>query len=257
VKAVILAGGLGTRLREETEFRPKPMVEIGGKPILWHIMKIYAYYGIKDFVICTGYRGNVIKEYFLNYEALCNDFTIQLGGSAPVEFHGAHLESEWQVTVVDTGMGTETGGRVKLVEPFIDGDRFMVTYGDGLADIDVRALLEFHKSHGRLATITAVQPISRFGVLDVASDGRVVSFKEKPKSEDWVSGGFFVFEREVFKYVDVEHVLEREPLEALAREGELKAYRHEGFWQPMDTHREFTMLNDLWLKDAPWKVWDL
>ena len=257
MKAVILAGGLGTRLREETEFRPKPMVEIGGKPILWHIMKIYAYYGVKDFVICTGYRGNVIKEYFLNYEALSNDFTIHLGNRESVEFHGAHLESEWQVTVVDTGQETQTGGRVKLIEPFIDGDRFMVTYGDGLADIDIRGLLAFHERHGRLATITAVQPLSRFGVLDVGADGAVRSFKEKPKSEDWVSGGFFVFEREVFKYLDVEHVLEREPLEALAREGELRAYHHEGFWQPMDTHREFTMLNELWERDAPWKVWDL
>jgi glucose-1-phosphate cytidylyltransferase len=255
VKAVILAGGLGTRLREETEFRPKPMVEIGGKPIIWHIMKIFAHHGIDDFVVCAGYRGNVIKEYFLNYEALCNDYTIHLGNRESLEFHGAHQESAWQVTVVDTGHGTETGGRVKLIEPFIDGDRFLVTYGDGLADVDIGALLDFHQSHGRLATLTAVQPLSRFGVVDIAPEGDVLAFREKPRYEDWVNGGFFVFEREVFDYLDVSHVLEREPFQALAKDGQLKAYRHRGFWQPMDTHREFTMLNELWLKDAPWKVW--
>jgi glucose-1-phosphate cytidylyltransferase len=256
MQAVILAGGLGTRLREETEFRPKPMVEIGGKPIMWHIMKIYAHYGITDFVVCTGYRGTVIKEYFLDYVALTNDYTIHLGSKDSIEFHGTHSESEWEVTVVDTGIGTETGGRVKLVEPFIDGDRFMVTYGDGLADIDVEALLGFHESHGRLATMTTVQPFSRFGVVDVGPDQDVLSFREKPRYQDWVNGGFFVFQREVFDYLDVSHVLEREPLEALVRAGQLKAYQHRGFWQPMDTHREFTMLNDLWQKDPPWKVWE-
>ncbi len=256
MKLVILAGGLGTRLREETEFRPKPMVEIGGKPILWHIMKIFAHYGINDFIICTGYRGNVIKEYFLNYEALTNDFTIHLGNKGSIQFHGSHLESDWRVTVVDTGAETETGGRVKLIEPFIDDDRFMVTYGDGLADIDIKQLLNFHHEHGRLATLTAVQPLSRFGMMSVADDGSVSRFKEKPKTDDWVNGGFFVFERQVFDYLHVSHVLEQQPLEALARDGELMAFRHQGFWQPMDTHREFAMLNALWLKNAPWKVWE-
>jgi glucose-1-phosphate cytidylyltransferase len=256
MKAVILAGGLGTRLREETEFRPKPMVEIGGKPIMWHIMKIYAHYGITEFVVCAGYKGGVIKEYFLNYEALSNDYTIRLGARDSLEFHGSHSESKWEVTVVDTGHGTETGGRVKLVEPFVGGDRFMVTYGDGLADVDVRALLDFHESHGRLATMTTVRPFSRFGVVEIGPDGDVFSFREKPRYEDWVNGGFFVFEREVFDYLDMGHILEREPLQALAKDGQLKAYRHDGFWQPMDTHREFTMLNDLWIHDAPWKVWD-
>lgn len=255
MKAVILAGGLGTRLREETEFRPKPMVEVGGRPILWHIMKIFAHHGISDFVVCAGYRSNVIKEYFLNYEALSTDYTIHLGNRESLEFHGSHQESEWRVTVVDTGHGTETGGRVKLVEPFVDGDRFMVTYGDGLADIDIKALLNFHASHGKLATITSVQPLSRFGVLDIGPGGEVGSFQEKPRYEDWVNGGFFVFEREVFEYIDVTNVLEREPLQSLAKDGQLMAYQHRGFWQPMDTHREFTMLNDLWVQGAPWKVW--
>jgi glucose-1-phosphate cytidylyltransferase len=232
------------------------MVEIGGKPILWHIMKIFAHFGIKDFIVCTGYRGNVIKDYFLNYEALSNDFTIHLGQKDSIQFHGSHLESEWQVTVVDTGMDTETGGRVKLIEPFIDSDRFMVTYGDGLADIDIKELLNFHQQHGRLATLTAVQPLSRFGMISVTDEGEVSSFKEKPKTDGWVNGGFFVFERQVFDYLQVSHVLERQPLEALARDRELMAFRHRGFWQPMDTHREFTMLNALWQKTAPWKVWE-
>lgn len=256
MKAVILAGGLGTRLREETEFRPKPMVEIGGKPIMWHIMKIYAHYGVTDFVVCAGYKGSVIKEYFLNYEVLSSDYTVRLGARDSIEVHGNHAESEWTVTVVDTGYGTETGGRVKLIEPFIDTDSFMVTYGDGLADIDVGALVAYHESHGRLATMTTVRPFSRFGVVDIAPDGDVVSFQEKPRYEDWVNGGFFVFDRQVFDYLEVSHVLEREPMQALAKDGQLKAFRHDGFWQPMDTHREFTMLNDLWLHEAPWKVWD-
>jgi len=255
VKAVILAGGLGTRLREETEFRPKPMVEIGGKPILWHIMKVFAYHGITDFVICAGYRANVIKEYFLNYEALNNDFTVHLGNKHDIIFHDSHLESEWRVTVVDTGLDTQTGGRIKRVEPYIEEDTFLASYGDGLADIDVTALLAFHRSHGRLATATAVNPMSRFGVLSVTDGGEVATFNEKPRMTEWVSGGFFVFERGVFEYLDADCTLEREPLASLSRDSELMAYRHTGFWQPMDTHREFTLLNDLWDRDPPWKLW--
>jgi glucose-1-phosphate cytidylyltransferase len=256
LKAVILAGGLGTRLREETEFRPKPMVEIGGKPILWHIMKFYSHYGIRDFVICVGYRGNDIKEYFLNYEALSNDFTIHLGGKTAVEFHGKHCESEWTVTVVDTGLGTNTGGRVKQIEPFIDDDEFLVTYGDGLADIDLDALIRTHRQHGRIATVTTVQPTIRFGILEVAPDGTVMSFREKPKSEDWVSAGFFVFSRRVFDYLNGDVVLEQEPLRLLTKDGQLMAYRHYGFWQPMDTYREFLLLEDLWDHGGrPWQVW--
>jgi glucose-1-phosphate cytidylyltransferase len=255
VKAVILAGGLGTRLREETEFRPKPMVEIGGKPILWHIMKVFAFHGITDFVICVGYRGNVIKEYFLNYEALNNDFTIHLGNKHDIVYHDTHLESDWRVTVVDTGLETQTGGRVKRIEPFIDDDTFVVTYGDGLADIDVGALIAFHRGHGRVATVTAVQPTSRFGLLNLDQDARVATFNEKPQTDDWVNGGFFVFERGVFDYLDDACTLEREPLAALTRAEQLMAYRHTGFWQPMDTHREFTLLNELWERNPPWKLW--
>jgi glucose-1-phosphate cytidylyltransferase len=255
VKVVILAGGLGTRLREETEFRPKPMVEVGGKPVLWHIMKLYAHYGFLDFVICAGYRGSMIKEYFLNYEALTNDFTIQLGSRKDIAFHGAHLESDWAVTVVDTGAETPTGGRVKRIEPFVDEPTFMVTYGDGLADVDVGALLAFHRAHGRLATLTAVQPVSRFGILDLAPDGTVEAFREKPRSLDWVNGGFFVFERGVFDYLCDDHVLEQQTLEGLTRDGQLVAYRHDGFWQPVDTYRELNLLNGLWAKGAPWRCW--
>ena len=256
MKAVILAGGLGTRLREETEFRPKPMVEVGGKPILWHIMKIFAHYGIMDFVIPIGYRGEVIRDYFLNYEARTNDFTVHLGRTHEIEYHSSHLESDWRVTVVDTGADTQTGGRVKRVEQFIDSGRFLVTYGDGLADVDVAALLAFHESHGRLATITTVRPMTRFGVVDLDDDGTVQRFREKPQTDDYVNAGFFVFEPRVLDYFDEDCILEREPLEALAKDGQLAAYRHEGFWQPMDTYREFTMLNQIWAaNEAPWKVW--
>jgi glucose-1-phosphate cytidylyltransferase len=257
VRAVILAGGLGTRLREETEFRPKPMVEVGGRPILWHIMKLFAHHGVADFVVCTGYRGEVIKEYFLNYEARNNDFTITLGRSRDIEFHDQHLESDWRVTVAETGADTQTGGRVKRIERYVgDDDRFMVTYGDGLADVDVSRLLRFHQAHGRLATITTVRPLSRFGVVDLLPDHQVKQFREKPQVDDWVSAGFFVFEREVFDYLAPDSVLERDPLEALAKDSQLVAYQHDGFWQPMDTYRESKLLNELWASGRPpWKVW--
>ncbi|MGH9165056.1 MAG: glucose-1-phosphate cytidylyltransferase, partial [Acidimicrobiales bacterium] len=245
-----------TRLREETEFKPKPMVEVGNRPIIWHIMKIFAHHGIDDFVVCTGYRGNVIKEYFLNYEALSNDVSVHLGSQHRVSYHGAHDESHWRVTVVDTGAETNTGGRVKRIQPFIEDDLFIVTYGDGLADVDLPALLAFHAAHGRLATLTAVQPLLRFGIVDIDGDGVVGTFREKPRSEDWVSGGFFVFDRRVFDYLGPDQVLEEEPLQNLAKDGELMAYQHRGFWQPMDTFRELTMLNEAWDNGAPWKVWD-
>jgi glucose-1-phosphate cytidylyltransferase len=256
MKVVLLAGGLGTRLREETEFRPKPMVDVGGKPILWHIMKNFASFGFTDFVICIGYRGDVIKDYFLNYEARTNDFTVHLGSKDQIEYHGAHEESDWTVTVVETGAETETGGRVKRVARFLEGERFMVTYGDGLADVDIQALLRFHENHGRVATITTVRPLSRFGVLDLEEDGIVRKFREKPQTDDYVSAGFFVFEPELLDYLDDECTLEREPLERLASERQLASYRLEGFWQPLDTFREFEMLNDLWdTGKAPWKMW--
>ena len=254
---IILCGGRGTRLRDANESLPKPLVEIGGRPILWHIMKLFAHFGVADFVVCTGYRGEVIKEYFLNYEARNNDFTITLGRSRDIEFHDQHLESDWRVTVAETGADTETGGRVKRIERYVDDDdRFMVTYGDGLADVDVTRLLQFHRAHGRLATITTVRPLSRFGVVDLLADHQVKQFREKPQVDDWVSAGFFVFEREVFDYITPDSVLERDPLEALAKDGQLVAYQHDGFWQPMDTYRESKLLNELWASGRPpWKVW--
>jgi glucose-1-phosphate cytidylyltransferase len=256
VKAVILSGGLGTRLREETEFRPKPMVDVGGKPVLWHIMKLFAHYRITDFVVPIGYRGQVIKEYFLNYEGFNNDFTIRLGRAQQTTFHTTHQESDWNVTVAETGLETNTGGRVKRVQRYVDGDTFMVTYGDGLADVDLDRLLAFHAAHGRLATMTTVKPMSRFGVVDLGGDDAVESFREKPQVEDWISGGFFVFDRRVFDHLDEECVLEQAPLEQLAKDGQLMAYRHNGFWQPMDTYREFVLLNEMWDSGrAPWKVW--
>jgi glucose-1-phosphate cytidylyltransferase len=255
VKVIILAGGLGTRMREETEYKPKPMVEIGGKPVLWHLMKSFAFYGLTDFVICTGYRGDVIKDYFFNYDARMNDFTAHLGKSTYIEVHGSHSEQDWKVTVSDTGPHTMTGGRVKRVAQYLN-NRFIVTYGDGLADVDVATLLKFHESHGKLATVTTVRPLSRFGVMDLDSTGQVKQFREKPQTDDYVNAGFFVFEPKVLEYLDEECVLEQVPLERLAAEGQLMAYRHQGFWQPMDTYREFMMLNEMWDKgDAPWKVW--
>jgi glucose-1-phosphate cytidylyltransferase len=257
VKVMILCGGLGTRLREETEFRPKPLVEVGGRPILWHIMKLYAHHGYREFVLCLGYRGRMIKEYFLNYEAMNNDFTICLGRQQPVQYHDAHQEQEFRVTLAETGLETMTGARVKRAQKYVDGDTFMVTYGDGLADLDIPALLAAHRAHGRLATVTTVRPFSRFGILDLSSEGRVVRFAEKPQLDGWASAGFFVFDRRVFDYLDGDDcVLEREPLERLAREGELVAYRHDGFFYAMDTYREHEYLNELWRSGAaPWRVW--
>jgi glucose-1-phosphate cytidylyltransferase len=258
MKVVVLCGGLGTRLREETEFRPKPMVEVGGRPILWHIMKTYAHYGFRDFVLCLGYRGQSIKEYFLNYEAMNNDFTICLGNKSHIHYDGAHHEQDFRVTLADTGLESMTGGRVQRVRKYVEGETFLLTYGDGLSDINVEDLVAFHKSHGRIATVTTVRPISRFGVVNLDRDSRVVDFMEKPQGEGWVSAGFFVFEPEIFDYLGGDNcILERDPLERLAKEGQLVAFQHEGFFFAMDTYREYTQLNDLWnRKAAPWKVWD-
>jgi glucose-1-phosphate cytidylyltransferase len=260
MKVVILCGGQGTRLREETEFRPKPLVSVGERPILWHIMKLFSHAGLRDFVLCLGYRGNMIKEYFLNYEAMNNDFTICLGKRQAVHFHDAHAEQDFHVCLADTGQETMTGGRLKRVARYIDSDPFILTYGDGLADVDVRALLEFHQAHGKLATVTTVRPTSRFGILDLEDDGRVSRFAEKPRSQGWASAGFFVFNRRMLDYLDGEGddcVLERRPLERLCADGELMAYRHEGFFFAMDTYREYQYLNDLWAQgQAPWKVWE-
>jgi glucose-1-phosphate cytidylyltransferase len=259
MKVVILCGGLGTRLREETEFRPKPMVEVGGRPILWHIMKTYAHYGFREFVLCLGYRGNVIREYFLNYEAMSNDFTIALGANGrKIEYHGAHDEQNFRVTLVNTGAETMTGGRVKRVESHIDGDLFMVTYGDGVADVNVCKLLDFHRSHGKIATMTAVRPVSRFGLLDFDASGQVKSFAEKPQVEGWINAGYFVFNRRFFDYLSGGDgcIMEQQPLARLVEDNQLVAYQHEGFFHAMDTYREYEALNRIWSFDkAPWKVW--
>jgi len=256
VKAILLAGGLGTRLREETEFRPKPMVDVGGRPILWHIMKNLAHFGITDFIIATGYKSDMIKEYFLNYEVWNNDFTIELGRKGSLTLHDSHDEAHWSVTVAFTGETTMTGGRVYRAAKYLDDEPFLVTYGDGLADVDVNALVDFHTQSHCLATVTTVQPTSRFGVMDVGSDGRVISFSEKPRLEGWINVGYFVMEPKVIDYLDPDCVLEEEPLAKLSAARELSAYRHDGFWQPMDTFRESKMLNDLWDSgQAPWRVW--
>jgi len=257
MKAVILCGGLGTRLREETEFRPKPMVPIGERPILWHIMKVLSCGGVNEFVLCLGYRGEVVKEYFLNYEALNNDFTICLGERHTITYENAHEEQEFRVTLSDTGQGTMTGGRIRRVRRFVGDETFLVTYGDGLADIDVAKVLAFHRAHGKIGTVSTVKPISRFGVAEIAETNEIQSFVEKPQADTWVSAGFMIFEPEFFEYLhDDATVLEREPLARLSSEGQLMAYRHEGFFYAMDTYREFHALNEMWASGAaPWKIW--
>jgi glucose-1-phosphate cytidylyltransferase len=258
MKVVILCGGLGTRLREETEYRPKPLVNIGGKPILWHIMKTYSAYGFHEFVLCLGYKGDMIKDYFINYDLLNSDFTISLGTKQIVRNNVAHDEANWQVSLVDTGLMTQTGGRLARIRDYIGSDpEFLVTYGDGVGDIDIPDLVRFHRQSGRIATLTGVHPIGRFGELSL--DGsRVRSFAEKPPSSDtWINGGYFVLNSAVFDYFDGDQcVLERGPLERLSAEGQLGVYRHPGYWQCMDTLRDMDVLNQLWTSgEAPWKVW--
>lgn len=252
MKTVILAGGLGTRISEMTSHMPKPMVEIGGKPILWHIMNIYSAYGYEDFVVALGYKGNVIKEYFLNYRAINSDLKIDLAtGSVDIMSSGV---SHWEVNLVDTGQETQTGGRIKALKDLIGNETFLMTYGDGLSNVDIAQLVAFHKSHGKLATVTAVHPPARFGGL-VLDGNNVVEFTEKNQAnEGWINGGFFVLEPEVLQYIqDEKTIWERDPLEKLAAEGQLMAYFHEGFWQPMDTLREQKILQQLWESgDAPW-----
>ncbi len=255
MKVIILAGGLGTRLSEETELKPKPMVEIGGMPILWHIMKIYSSYGFNEFIICLGYKGYLIKEYFHHYFLHHSDITIDLENNI-TKYHNSKSEP-WKITLIDTGKTTMTGGRIKRIKNYIGNEKFMVTYGDGLADININNLVHYHRKMNKLATITAVQPSGRFGALNLR-DNYVDSFIEKPEGDNsWINGGFFVLEMEVFKYIDDDMtIFEREPLEKLSSENELVAYKHCGFWQPMDTLREKTMLEKLWQeKNAPWKVW--
>ena len=256
MKVVILAGGLGTRLAEETEVKPKPMVEIGGRPILWHIMKLYAHHGLRDFVVALGYKGDYVKRYMVDYASLEGDLTIALR-EGRVETHGTGDRDDWSVALVDTGQTTNKGGRIKRLAPYLGTGTFMLTWGDGVSDIDLRRLLEFHRSHGKLATLTAVRPPARFGHIEL--EGDVVSeFSEKPQAgEGWINGAFFVLEQEVLDYIDGDDTeWEKEPLERLAADGQLMAYRHDGFWQCMDTLRERKLLEQLWdAGHAPWKVW--
>jgi len=256
VKVVILCGGRGTRMREETEYRPKPLIEVGGRPILWHIMRTYAHYGFHDFILCLGYRGRAIKEYFLNYEIMTGDFTLHLN-DGQTELHKRSTEGDWVVTFAETGDAAQTGSRVKQIENYIGEDLFMLTYGDGVADIDINKLIAFHRSHGKIGTVTGVHPASRFGELAVKGT-MVKEFGEKPQvTEGFINGGYFVFSREIFRYLraDDDCYLEREPLENLTRDGELAVFCHEGFWQCMDTQRELEILNGMWSSGkAPWRV---
>ena len=258
MKVVIFAGGLGTRISEETDVRPKPMVEIGGKPILWHIMKIYSSYGFNEFVVCLGYKGYVIKEYFLNYFLHNSDLTVDLKNNT-AQFHQSNSET-FKITLVDTGLETKTAGRLKLVEKYLDGEDFMLTYGDGVCDVELDKLLAYHKNHNKIATVTAIELDARFGGLELADDGDVSSFKEKTKGEGkWINGGFFVLKPSVFKYLqgDMSNTMwEDDPLEAITTDGQLKAYKHYGFWKCMDALRDKIELENIWqIGQAKWKKW--
>lgn len=257
MKVVILAGGLGTRLREETEIRPKPLVQIGGRPVLWHIMKIYSHYGFNDFIVCLGYKGYLIKEYFANYALHMSDVTFDTANGTRIVHQNS--AEPWRVTLVDTGDKTETGGRVKRIAHYLEGDSdFCLTYGDGVGSVNVKQAVDFHRSHGKLATVTAVRPPARWGALLIDDQDQVQEFQEKPVGDKaYINGGFFVLSTKILDHIDGDStVWERGPLEQMARQGQLKAFRHDGFWQPMDTLRDKQMLDELWEKGAPWKVWE-
>ncbi len=256
MKVVILCGGKGTRLNEKTESLPKPLIEIGGRPILWHIMKIYSAYGFNDFVLCLGYKAQKIKSYFMESESWrYQDFALDLTNGQPEVKVLQTRPEKWKISFVDTGEETNTGGRIKKIEPLIDESTFMVTYGDGVSDLDIRKLLEFHRVQGKTGTVTAVNPPSQFGLLDI-QNGNVRSFREKPAMNQWINGGFFVFEKKFFDYLGENDVLEQSPLERLSKEGGLSAYCHEGYWKCMDTYKDTLVLNETWEKGkAPWKVW--
>ena len=257
MKVAILAGGVGSRISEETVSKPKPMVEIGGRPILWHIMKYYSTYGYRDYVIALGYMGEVIKKYMVDYASLASDLTVQMGTGEYVR-HEGNGPVDWNVDLIDTGLGTATGGRIKRLAPFVGDGTFMLTWGDGVSTVDLDALLEFHRSHGKIATLTAARPPARFGHLEMDDDGMIAEFSEKPQTgEGWINGAFFVLERRVFDYIDGDDTqFEREPLERLAADGQLMAYRHAGFWQCMDTLRDKKYLESIWESgEAPWAIW--
>jgi glucose-1-phosphate cytidylyltransferase len=256
MKVVILAGGLGTRLSEETVLKPKPMVEIGGMPILWHIMKTYSNYGFNDFVVCLGYKGFVVKEYFANYFIHKSDVTMDLKTNS-VEVHDTQAEP-WKITLVDTGDNSMTGGRIKRIQKHIGNETFMLTYGDGVADININTLVDFHKKNNKYCTVTAVQPSGRFGLLNINEENQVNSFFEKPKGDgSWINGGYFVCEPQIFDFIDGdETVWEKNPMERIATEGQMCAFKHQGFWRPMDTLKDKMDLNDMWNQNnAPWKIW--
>ena len=257
MKVVLLAGGLGTRLSEETDIRPKPMVEIGGKPIIWHIMKLYSHYGFNEFVVCLGYRGYVIKEFFANLFLHLSDVTIDISNNE-IQVHNSPVD-KWKITLVETGSHTMTGGRIKRIKEYTDNKRFMLTYGDGVSNVDIKQLISFHEEKGKMCTVTAVQPSGRFGVLQINEDNEVESFHEK-RAEDsgWINGGFFVCEPGIFNFIkDDDTIWERDPLEAIARQNQLASYKHRGFWKPMDSLKDKMDLNELWNKNqADWKVWE-
>jgi glucose-1-phosphate cytidylyltransferase len=256
IPVVILCGGMGMRLAGETEFKPKPMVKVGPHPILWHLMKIYGHHGCRRFILCLGYRMESIKEWVLNYRMMENDFTMHLGSAPRFDLHGSNSNENWEITCADTGLDTMTGGRIHRIAPYVQSEHFFATYGDGLADIDIRALFDFHVREGRIGTVTGVTPDSRFGVIESASGRKVDRFREKPQLDSSVSGGFFVFKTEFLSRLDPGCVLEQEPLAGLAADGQLSLYRHRGFWKSMDTYRDFVEYNDLWKRgETPWKVW--
>ncbi len=260
MKLIILCGGMGTRLKEETEYKPKPMVEIGGKPIVWHIMKIYSHYGFNEFILALGYKGNIIRDYFINYFYYNNDLTIDLGERDQFTIHSNHNEQQWKVTLLDTGESSMTGYRVKCAEKYVDEDNFMLTYGDAVSSVNIKELVDFHFNHNKIGTVTGVFPPSRFGDLIVKGDN-VSSFKEKEKivkDEKIINGGFFIFKKEFFDMIPNESLcdLERKPLEDLTLKNQLNVFRHDGFWQCMDTYRDYLFLNKLWSNSPEWKVWD-
>ena len=256
MKVIILSGGMGTRISEESHLKPKPMIEIGGKPIIWHIMKIYSFYGYNDFIICCGYKGYMIKEYFANYFLHQADVSINLAENK-ITIHNSNAE-DWKITLVDTGLDTMTGGRLKRVEKYIDNNTFMLTYGDGVSNINLKKLVTCHKKNRLIATVTAIQPTGRFGLLNLNKNNKVLGFTEKSKGDgNWINGGFFVLNKEIFKYLkDDTTILERDPMEKLSKMGELNAFKFNGFWQPMDTLRDKNLLEELWNNNkAPWKLW--
>jgi glucose-1-phosphate cytidylyltransferase len=257
LKVVILCGGFGTRLREETEFKPKPLVQIGNKPILWHIMKHYSHFGFNDFILCLGYKGEMIKDYFLNYIWRANDFTINLQKINEITTHAPGEIENWNITFVDTGKKTQTGGRIKAIEKYIKEPHFLATYGDGVSDVDIRKVVAFHKAKGKIGTLTGLHPRSKYGNVNIGNDQIVTEFKEKSVLNDLINGGFFVFKKEIFNYLKENVMLEKEPFEELAKKGQLALYKHDGYWQCMDTFKEYKELNKIWNNtNAPWKVWD-